>query len=199
GSSQGYDYLSRQNTFQSNYWDDWIIPDENTDGVVDIPYFIEGNVNNADNLPSVAPNNPTAIHYLTRPKIQFLDELETLKGTVLIHWAPGTDSQNHSITYAFYYSDDEGSHWILEAENLTSTSYTWDTTKVSDGTTYLVKIKAVCSEGLTAEDISNTLTIMNDWTATSSIETVSTPFLGLVRVLFALLILVIVIHKRKQT
>lgn len=41
------------NIIDHNYWDDWISPDENEDGIVDNPYAISGSSKNADNQPLV--------------------------------------------------------------------------------------------------------------------------------------------------
>ncbi|MHA2338580.1 MAG: right-handed parallel beta-helix repeat-containing protein [Candidatus Hodarchaeales archaeon] len=49
-SSQGLDN-STGNIIEHNYWSDWISPDENVDGIVDVPYLINGIAVNIDNQP----------------------------------------------------------------------------------------------------------------------------------------------------
>ncbi|MFX0174402.1 MAG: hypothetical protein ACFE9L_21195, partial [Candidatus Hodarchaeota archaeon] len=56
GTSQAYDE-GENNTFDYNYWDDWITPDTNYDGIVDRPYPIAGPENNTDLHPR-APTPP---------------------------------------------------------------------------------------------------------------------------------------------
>ncbi|NHJ03873.1 MAG: hypothetical protein EAX90_03555 [Candidatus Heimdallarchaeota archaeon] len=55
GSSQGLDD-GINNIFRFNFWNDWTSPDENHDGYVDIPYPIEGLVDNFDYYPLRYPN-----------------------------------------------------------------------------------------------------------------------------------------------
>ncbi|MFW9778536.1 MAG: nitrous oxide reductase family maturation protein NosD [Candidatus Heimdallarchaeota archaeon] len=59
GLSQAYDN-GRQNLFAYNYWNDWIEPDRNLDGLVDTPYRIDGPAANRDHFPRTLPiDNPT--------------------------------------------------------------------------------------------------------------------------------------------
>jgi parallel beta-helix repeat protein len=60
--SQAFD-SGNSNLFSYNHWDDWTYPDENNDGIVDIPYQISGyGIINLDQFPLVAP-----IHYFYNP------------------------------------------------------------------------------------------------------------------------------------
>ncbi|MHA2092057.1 MAG: NosD domain-containing protein, partial [Candidatus Kariarchaeaceae archaeon] len=43
--------------FYYNYWDDWLQPDDDDNGIVDIPYPIDGNSNNEDPYPVVTEYN----------------------------------------------------------------------------------------------------------------------------------------------
>ena len=52
GASQAYDD-SQNNLFGSNHWSSHISPDNDNDGIVDIPYNIEGSASNYDQLPYV--------------------------------------------------------------------------------------------------------------------------------------------------
>ncbi|MFX1512486.1 MAG: NosD domain-containing protein [Promethearchaeota archaeon] len=50
GSTQAFDDGS-YNAFAYNYWDEWISPDKNNDGIVDSSYMIDGGANNDDPSP----------------------------------------------------------------------------------------------------------------------------------------------------
>lgn len=54
GSSPQAQDNGTDNTFITNYWDDWISPDSEPDGFVDDPYIIDGSANNADEWPVTA-------------------------------------------------------------------------------------------------------------------------------------------------
>jgi parallel beta-helix repeat protein len=56
-TSQAYDNGSG-NTFAYNYWNEWISPDIDGDGIVDNPYSINGGAGTTDPYPMVPPNNP---------------------------------------------------------------------------------------------------------------------------------------------
>ena len=47
------------NSFRYNYWDDWISPDANDDGIVDVPYFVDGVAGNQDQYPISIPHTTT--------------------------------------------------------------------------------------------------------------------------------------------
>ncbi len=42
------------NQFDNNYWDNWVSPDDNDDGIVDVPYYIAGSGRNVDPFPVVS-------------------------------------------------------------------------------------------------------------------------------------------------
>lgn len=150
------------NIFQYNYWNDWTTPDANNDGIVDNPYIIDGSANNEDPFPLTTLHIQTTIHAIYHPAIIYPNGGETLKGISTIYWAPSYDPFGHLITYSVYYSADSGNGWALLVSSLTTTNFEWNTSAVVDGTTYLIKVVATCSEGLTQEDISDgTFTIRN--------------------------------------
>jgi parallel beta-helix repeat protein len=65
GKSQAIDN-GTHNTFEYNFWDDWSIPDTNADGLVDVPYLIDGETNNFDWYPIARlPPSPTTSLSLT--------------------------------------------------------------------------------------------------------------------------------------
>ncbi|UCG01429.1 MAG: right-handed parallel beta-helix repeat-containing protein [Candidatus Heimdallarchaeota archaeon] len=93
------------------------------------------------------------IHYITAPIISTSFGEESLKGMVTIQWAASTDSLGQEVTYSLYYSPDDGSTWIPIVSDLTTTTYTWNTTTVPDGANYKIKVVTTSSDGLTSENI----------------------------------------------
>jgi parallel beta-helix repeat protein len=153
GSFQAYDDGS-SNIFAFNFWDDWISPDIDADGVVDTPYPIEGDAYNQDPYPRVFPQNHVFSHLLVRPRIIFPNGGENLSGKVLVSWIPALDSQGHSISYSIYYSVDDENTWILLGSQLLDTEFLWDLRSLA-GKTCMIKVVATCSEGLSAFDVSD--------------------------------------------
>jgi parallel beta-helix repeat protein len=153
GGFQAYDDGS-SNIFAFNFWDDWISPDIDADGIVDTPYAIEGEAYNQDPYPRVFPQNHAFSHLLVRPRIIFPNSKEILSEKVLVSWIPALDSQGHSISYSFYYSVDDENTWILLGFQLLDTEFSWDLSSLA-GKTCMIKVVATCSEGLSAFDVSD--------------------------------------------
>jgi parallel beta-helix repeat protein len=119
----------------------------------------------------------SVLHSLSDPIIISPNGGETLKGSTQILWNEVEDSLNHSVTYSIYFSFDNGITWFEIATGLTSPTFIWNTTSVADGSNYLIKVKAICVEGLVTEDISDeSFTIQNIIsTGTTTISTTSEP------------------------
>ncbi|MFX0196104.1 MAG: nitrous oxide reductase family maturation protein NosD [Candidatus Hodarchaeota archaeon] len=79
GRSQAYDN-GTNNVFAHNYWDDHDTTDQNSDGIADTPYPIDGEAVNQDLYPLMARANPTA----TLPP---LDSFPPSRGTVSLLFA----------------------------------------------------------------------------------------------------------------
>ena len=90
------------------------------------------------------------VHYLSPPSIS--TPSQTLKGVITLEWSASVDSLNQNITYSVHYSSDTGNNWNLLVSGLTVTSYDWNTTAVSDGRYYKIKVVA-SSDGLSSENI----------------------------------------------
>ncbi len=70
---------------------------------------------------------------------------ETWRGVQAILWN-ATDFDNDTLAVRLFYSPNNGTNWSIIQDNLTDTGeYTWDTTNLTDGTDYLVKI--IVSDG----------------------------------------------------
>ena len=198
-SSQAFDSMSNsENIFILNYWDDWISPDDNVDGIVDQPYLIDGDANNRDSYPLVSPY-PIQVHIIVGLKVLYPNGGEVLNGTITISWTPAFDSHDHSISYSIFYSFDKGSTWVLLASDISGTTYVWDTSSLPVGTNYMVKVVAKCSEGLIQEESSDgSFTLLNiDLTISSSLITTtisrprSTPGLSFHIVFLTILLIMI--------
>ncbi|MFX0207509.1 MAG: nitrous oxide reductase family maturation protein NosD [Candidatus Hodarchaeota archaeon] len=184
------------NVFMYNYWNDWTSPDDNADSIVDEAYSISGFSNNQDLSPLTSP---TALitHLLCDPTIVFPNGGEVLNETITVFWRATIDSLGHPITYSVYYSSDGGNTWVLLASNISGTAYVWNTSSLAIGSNYMVKVVTKCSEGLIAEDSSDsTFTLLNIYPTTSSSLTTtttsglsSTPGLSIIIVFLTILII----------
>ncbi len=159
------------NKFDYNYWDDWVVPDRNDNGIVDDPYEIFGTSTPLFDIhPQVYPNDPS-LHIFSRFRFFSLEPgWQTLQGVVVINWTTIIDSQRHPVTFDVYFSLDNGETWALIAQDLTTTQVEWDTTKVPDLEYFTGRVKVVASDGinLTKDYISKPFKISNSETTTSS-------------------------------
>ncbi len=162
-SSQAFDD-GDGNVFEGNYWSDL----DEKEGV----YYIDGSAENMDATPSYIPNIYDSDHYLGKPIVLYPNGEETISGKIEIFWNTSIDSEGHKVIYWLFYSVDAGSTWELIANRLEGTSFTWDTTTVIDGSDYLIKVIAVDTEGVYAEDTSDsTFSIENGITTTTTEKT----------------------------
>ena len=139
------------NTVSENYWDDWIYPDDDADGIVDNPYPIGREFYDASPLTTPHNDLPEDLHLLTRPRILYPTAYEKVKGTITVRWCPVTDFAGHSVSYSLYYSDDSNGDWEELATDLTTTEYRWNTNTVENDFVSYLKVVAKCSEGVTSE------------------------------------------------
>ena len=114
-------------------------------------------------------------HEVTKPMITTPIVTSVVSGSITINWLTSKDTWNSSepITYVLYYSADGGNHWTILTGPMTTTSYSWDTNTVVDGS-YLLKVVASNSQGLTAEYVMNGIfTIQNEGSSGTSTTTTS--------------------------
>ncbi|MFX0204983.1 MAG: BMP family ABC transporter substrate-binding protein [Candidatus Hodarchaeota archaeon] len=137
--------LGINNDFTNNYWNDW-------DGTGS--YSFEGN---DDASPQMNPNHISAPD-ITAPT----SSITTMKGSITIQWKTSTDTFNHPITYSIYYYTKDGMSWSKIVSGLTGTSYTWDLTRILNGTEVLLKVEAEDSLGFICVSISDSTFIIEN-------------------------------------
>jgi len=179
---RGNDLLNNNQTYQSyssqasdwgfynviifNYWNDWISPDSDNDGYIDIPYTIDGRERNQDPYPLASENPPTK-HSLFKPIMIYPTGGEFLQDNVGIQWLPAIESLESLISYSIYFSSNGGKNWVLIVEEITlifndpveefnPISIGWETREHYDTTSGRLKIVATTPEGLRKEVITST-------------------------------------------
>lgn len=168
-------FLGENNNFSSNYWDDWTSPDNNNDGIVDIPYPIEcGNDQGSVDPTPVTTPLIIGVHFITKYEIIYPKGGDLLDGSVSIQWTSVFDLLGHQVVYDVYYSDDGGNSWSSLVTDFIGTSYVWDTTTVPDGSSYKLKINASCTEGLYRVVMSDVFFEILNHEATTSTTTTTT-------------------------
>ena len=70
-SSQAFDE-GNDNLFAHNYWNEWTEPDKDRDGIVDLPYHIDGSANNQDYFPRTSVPVASPIEHIITSSILFL-------------------------------------------------------------------------------------------------------------------------------
>ncbi|MHA2237399.1 MAG: NosD domain-containing protein [Candidatus Hodarchaeales archaeon] len=165
--------------FLQNCWSDWLIPDSDSDGIVDSPYFLEGNANNNDTFPL------TTIEYvymniskILTQNILYPIKDTILNGTVNLLWTVTVGPYHieteyinliYDIQYDIYFSSDGGKNWLLIVDNLTTNQYLWNTTSIPDGSNYLIKILTSNTNGYAIETISDSFSIRNSESASNEV------------------------------
>ena len=145
GTSQLLDENGNNNSFLYNFYSEWLSPDNDANGLVDIAYPIDGSSNNVDQHPNTTWY-PIEDHILTRPVIQSPRAGVTYGTTVMVNWLPSIDTDGHDITYIVSVSMDGGLTWREIASNLKNTSHSWSTNDI----TY-----CACTLKITARDSMN--------------------------------------------
>lgn len=185
------------NNISHNFYDDWTAPDDNNDGIVDIPYkteYVE------DEFPLTEPYNPSPIHYVTTPNILSpKGERTEVNETVTVSWTKSFDSFDHGVSYSIYYvsnpTDYSNLNWTEIASDLTTTSYQWDTSSIEvSGRTFL-RVVAHCEEDMgSAEDMTDEFRIDNQHLH----EDVQSPGFVIPSLLFAMITTILLRFKKKK-
>ncbi|PWI46888.1 hypothetical protein CEE45_14455 [Candidatus Heimdallarchaeota archaeon B3_Heim] len=150
GSSQASIILpSEYNIFAFNFWDDWLSSDINGDGFADSPYKIDGGFQ--DDFPLISQDISSVADIITDMMFIFPLGGETVHGLVKIQWLPSLDVFGHTVMYSLYYSVNNGENWILIIANIETVYWFWDTTAAPEDSSCILKIFAICSEGVEKE------------------------------------------------
>ncbi|MHA2238444.1 MAG: serine hydrolase [Candidatus Hodarchaeales archaeon] len=88
-----------------------------------------------------------ATHFFRSPLDLEYTDSKILNETTIVSWNAVNDSFDHPVVYTLHYSADNGSTWQVLVENTTNTYFSWDTTAVSKGDAYMLKLQSLCSEG----------------------------------------------------
>jgi hypothetical protein len=161
-ASQVYDN-STENTFVFNHYSEWVTPDVENDGYVDLPYLINGSAQNQDPYPLVHPNPPLT-HRIFGIEVLYPNGGEKIGGIVRVEWTQPIDSLDYPIEYSLKFSENGGDDWEepFYMSLLQITFYYWDTLECYDGSVYLIKVVAHTSDGVSEEDISDsTFSVIN--------------------------------------
>jgi thermitase len=95
---------------------------------------------------------------------------EVLSGTITVTW-DASDLDGDSLTYSIYYWN--GSAWIELTSGWTTTSYDWDTTTISDGEFY--RLRVIANDGdLIGEDESDGSFIVDNGSNSTRSNTTAT-------------------------
>ena len=170
GTSQGFDNGS-DNVYINNFWNDWTSPDSEPDGIVDLPYSLDGIIGNADDFPLALPSGPVGYHYLGQFNVIHPNGGELINDSVIIQWTASTDILSYEIEYTIYYSPDDGETWILIISELDAMQYEWNTTEVSKGNEFLIKVLAYCAAepSITTNDTSDGVFTLQGHSLTSPV------------------------------
>jgi parallel beta-helix repeat protein len=110
-----------------NFWDDWVEPDLNGDGIVDIPYnksFGINNYNVSDAFPQTKIYPTSNYHILNKPYLFVKTESFDYGRSFNFSWFPAQDSFGYPITNtSLYYSINNGTSWNLLVSNFFNRSY----------------------------------------------------------------------------
>jgi parallel beta-helix repeat protein len=143
-------------------------------------------------------DRPFTIEFIevTIPSILYPNGGEHLENNISIQWMASRDRFGHEVTYIVFYSKNSGRNWILLESGLMETNCIWDTTTVSRGSSYLIKVRATCTDGVTTEDTSDqTFSIYRPYRNTGFPIYELLPY-GLI--LFVVIIYVIQFYMRSQ-
>jgi parallel beta-helix repeat protein len=179
------------NMIINNHWNEWTLPDIDEDGIVDDPYSMhDPNIDtfrNTDIAPLVNP------YEIRGSRVIFPNGGEILTGETTVQWTPTTDSWGNNITYRIYYSINGGYTWTTLESGLTQTEYSFKSSLMNNGYTYLVKIRAIMFEGYWVEDTSdNMFTINNPVSTHTTAAPRITPGFTLITVLSMIAIILVI-------
>ncbi|MFX1282788.1 MAG: NosD domain-containing protein [Promethearchaeota archaeon] len=145
-----------ENNIIFNYYTDWVIPDKENDGFVDLPYLINGSALNYDPYPITHPNPPP--HCVLGNQVLYPNGGERVSGNVRIEWMEAVDSHDYPIHYIVLFSENNGAEWnsiISSTQYYSRAYYNWNTLDCYDGSLYKIKVIAFGSDNVFQEDVSD--------------------------------------------
>ncbi|MHA2305188.1 MAG: hypothetical protein ACXACU_07315, partial [Candidatus Hodarchaeales archaeon] len=165
-----------------NFYDSHREPDDDSDGIIDIPYRIGENYEGEevvyyyDNYPLSMPYNDATIHYVTQPIMKYPNSYNNsdpsepyyiepvqVSGTITVEWLHSIDSFDEDLTYSLWIrqqSFETEENWTIAANGITSNSYDWDTTSIYRGNYYL-KVVASHISGINVSSVMQEIIISN--------------------------------------
>lgn len=75
---------------------------------------------------------------------------EVIDASKTITWTAGTDPEGDTLVYDIDYSANNGGAWTAVASGVSGTSYIWNTSALSAGSSYLVRVRSRDPGGLTS-------------------------------------------------
>jgi parallel beta-helix repeat protein len=127
-------------------------------------------------------------HTLSIPTILTPNGGETIVDGCAIHWVESVDSWGLLVRYDVYYSADAGATWTAIFLDTDEGPVFWHVDTLPHGEQYLVRVVARSSSGLVAEDVSDSVFSITDYT-----------FIRLVGVIgiIALVIIIYMLHRKE--
>ncbi len=128
---------SPTDVFDYNFWSDHLTPDDDDDGIVDLPYTIDGGAGVIDPHPVTKP-------YQEYPPFPPRNLQATVgDGRVMLSWeAPVSDGGSPITAYRVYRSTTSGSNYVLIA-TVSSDATTYTDLGVTNDVTYYYVVHAV--------------------------------------------------------
>jgi len=137
------------NIWDGNYFDDW---DQ-------LNYYYSLDFDTRDNNPAASPLNPSMVHFLLPAMILIPEASVMYTEDITITWNSGYDSDDHSLFYSLYYSNNTGTNWYFIVGDLTNSSYSWNASALFEGTNYQVRLITTDSVNNSVQVTSNTFSI----------------------------------------
>lgn len=168
GGIQAYDEKGENLWYEclsGNYWNDWIFPDENSDGIIDIPYLIDGDSEAADMYPLIKIENKSSNH-TPSCKIISPQNGDTVSGELIIEgFAYDLDNDPLIVEIRF----DEG-NW-LEVNGSNSWSFIFNSSLISNG---ILSVSSRAHDGY-HYSIIDMISIFVNNTSTESLKILTNP------------------------